>query len=178
MIYKYNDFELLYLIYEKQDEALEIMFKKYEPLIKARVRDFNIKSKNFDDFFQEGLIMLKIAIETYDTYERKSFNKYFDLILQRKIREILARESKYFYNVTIQENMDYLLAEEKEPLFKIEENWKTDLTNLEKIVFEMMYESKKDIAQIAAEIICDERKIYNAIYRAKKKMRVTANQKG
>ncbi len=175
MIYKYNDYELLYLIYEKQDEALEIMFKKYESLIKARIRDFHIKSKSFDDFFQEGLIMLKIAIETYDIYERKTFNKYFDLILQRKIREILARESKYFYHVVIQDNMDYLLSEVKETTLKIEENWKTNLTTLEKQVFELMYESKKDIPAIAKEIICDERKIYNAIYRAKKKIRQITN---
>ncbi|HOR17854.1 MAG TPA: sigma factor-like helix-turn-helix DNA-binding protein [Bacilli bacterium] len=171
MIYKYNDYELLYLIYEKQDEALELMFKKYESLIRTRIRDFHIKSKNYDDFFQEGLIMLKIAIETYDIYERKTFNKYFDLILQRKIREILTRESKYFYHVVIQDNMDYLLSEVKETSFKIEENWKVGLTALEKQVFEMMYESKKDISQIAKEILCDERKIYNAIYRAKKKIR-------
>lgn len=178
MIYKYNDYELLYLIYEKQDEALEIMFKKYESLIKARIRDFHIKSKSFDDFFQEGLIMLKIAIETYDIYERKTFTKYFDLILQRKIREILARESKYFYNVVIQDNMDYLLSEVKEPTFKIEENWKINLTTLERKVFELMYEGKKDISQIAKEIICDERKIYNAIYRAKKKIRQVTNHNG
>jgi len=43
MIYKYNDYELLYLIYEKQDEALELMFKKYESLIRTRIQKLSHK---------------------------------------------------------------------------------------------------------------------------------------
>ncbi|MDD3170937.1 MAG: sigma-70 family RNA polymerase sigma factor [Bacilli bacterium] len=177
MIYKYNDYELLYLINEKSDDALEIMFKKYEPLIRTRIRDFRIKNKNFDDFFQEGLIMLKIAIETYDTFERKSFNKYFDLILQRKIKEILNKESKYFYNVCVQEDVDYLLEQSEEEVFEFDNNLKRNLTKLEKNVFEKMFEENKDILEIAKEFSCSDRKIYNAIYRAKKKIRCNISNK-
>lgn len=42
-MYKYNDYELLYLIQEMDDEALDIMLKKYIPLIKARIKAFRIK---------------------------------------------------------------------------------------------------------------------------------------
>ena len=35
-MYQYNDYELLYLIRENCEVALDIMFSKYVPLIKSR----------------------------------------------------------------------------------------------------------------------------------------------
>ena len=37
---KVNDNELIYLIREGNEEALEIMFLKYEPLIKSKIIKF------------------------------------------------------------------------------------------------------------------------------------------
>ena len=51
-MYKYNDYELLYLIYEMDDTALDIMFRKYISLIKARIKAFRIKPSNREDFLQ------------------------------------------------------------------------------------------------------------------------------
>jgi RNA polymerase sporulation-specific sigma factor len=58
MIYQYNDSELLYLMYEDCEIALGILFNKYSNLIKKRLSDFRIHAKNYDDFYQEGLMML------------------------------------------------------------------------------------------------------------------------
>ena len=46
MKYHYNDNELLYLIREKEDSALEIIYQKYTPMIKKRIGDFKINYKN------------------------------------------------------------------------------------------------------------------------------------
>ena len=48
MKYHYNDNELLYLISEKEDSALEIIYQKYTPMIKKRIGDFKIKYKIID----------------------------------------------------------------------------------------------------------------------------------
>ena len=64
MKYHYNDNELLYLIAEKDDSALEIMFKKYTPLIRKRISEYKMVGKNSEDYFQEGLMMLVKSIET------------------------------------------------------------------------------------------------------------------
>ena len=98
MIYNYNDYELLYLIREKSDEALEIMYRKYTPLIRKRILDFRIQV-NHEDFFQEGLLALDIAIRRYIDLYDKTFNKYFDLILQRRFIQILRKQEKHYYNV-------------------------------------------------------------------------------
>lgn len=166
---KYNDYELLYLINEKDDEAFEIMFEKYKPLIISKIKSFKIKPKNFDDFFQEGLIMLNVAINTYNTYKCKTFTRYFELILQRRIRDLLAKEKNYFYNVTV---VDYIPII-KEPVYeeKKEFSYKGILTELEKKTFELIYENGKTIEEIANLFSCDQRKVYNAISRAKTKIK-------
>jgi DNA-directed RNA polymerase specialized sigma subunit len=65
-MYQYNDYELLYLIRENCEVALDIMFSKYVPLIKSRIRSFHIKEWNKEDFFQEGLIsLINISIYYY-----------------------------------------------------------------------------------------------------------------
>mgnify|MGYP000909807808 FL=1 len=100
-MYQYNDFELLYLIRENCDIALDIMFQKYIPLINARIKTFHIKKRNRDDFFQEGLICLHKAISTFREDKNKTFTRYFDLILQRRFIQILKKENKNFYDVEL-----------------------------------------------------------------------------
>ena len=40
-----NDNELLYLIREGNEQALEIMYKKYIPLMEGKLNKFNIENK-------------------------------------------------------------------------------------------------------------------------------------
>ena len=60
MKYHYNDNELLYLIREKEDSALEIIYQKYTPMIKKRIGDFKIKYKNKKAI--KGFFLTKISI--------------------------------------------------------------------------------------------------------------------
>ena len=113
-MYQYNDYELLYLISEQDELALDIMYKKYIPLIKARIAAFRIKEFNREDFFQEGLFMLHKAISTYRPDSGKTFNKYFDMILQRHYIQLRRKESKHFYNVVLTDELDYLKEEKEE----------------------------------------------------------------
>ena len=101
MKYHYNDNELLYLIREKEDSALEIIYQKYTPMIKKRIGDFKIKYKNQDDFFQEGLITLKKAIETYKDEYGKTLNKYFDLLIQGDLFNCLKKKVSIFITLVL-----------------------------------------------------------------------------
>jgi len=119
MRYLENDYELLYLVQENCEEALEYLFRKYDNLIKMRIKAFKIKKKNYDDFYQEGLLALDKAIKTYDDRFGKSFNKYFDLILQRRFIQILRNEQKYVYDTMYVEDF-YEIIEEPKVLYNLE----------------------------------------------------------
>jgi len=83
-----NDYEICYSIRENDDEALNIMFDKYLPIIKKMVSKFYVKYKNigisYDDLIQEARIGLMKAINGYD--ESKSlFYSYAIMCIESQL---------------------------------------------------------------------------------------------
>ena len=64
-MFKHNDFELISLIREGNQDALEIMFEKYKPLLYKTIHKFNLMY-DVEDMYQEGLLMLYKSIRFYD----------------------------------------------------------------------------------------------------------------
>ena len=59
-----NDYELLYMIEDDSKEALEILVKKYEPLIYTRLIKFRIKKEYFIDCSK--LIFKRLVFSAYN----------------------------------------------------------------------------------------------------------------
>ena len=74
----HNDFEVLYQIREGNHEALQLMFEKYNSLISKKIYKFNL-AYEYDDIYQEGLMMLYKSILTYNENVGKSFTRYFEM---------------------------------------------------------------------------------------------------
>lgn len=175
---KYNDNELLYLMREGTYEAEEILYNKYIFLINKRISTFKIQKRYREDFFQEGLMCLNVAINFYNDIYNKSFNKFFDLILQRRFMALLKKDQEYFYGVILVEDYDLLnnLAE-KESLFYEEENnakiqeFKQEMQNKDmefrSKILELVEMGLKP-SQIALVLDCKVKKVYNEIYASKK----------
>jgi len=176
-MYQYNDYELLYLIYENDDTALDIMFQKYTPLIKARIRGFRIKPWNYEDFLQEGLLVLNKAIQTFNPETKKTFNKYFDLILQRKFIQILRKESHHFYDVDLVGIGDTLAESprvyEEFPDFG-EILGRCQFSDFESRVLAFLTQGEK-IKNITSSLSCTPKQIYDANYRIRRKIKAIKN---
>ncbi|MGD9604900.1 MAG: sigma factor [Bacilli bacterium] len=176
-MYQYNDYELLYLINENDDWALDVMFQKYIPLIKTRIRGFKIKYWNYDDFFQEGLIMLHRAIQTFNPDSRKTFNKYFDLILQRKFIQILKKESNHFYNVDLVGIGETLMETTNfpQPIIDYQEIInKCHFSKFESKVLNFLTQGEK-IIYIANTLNVTVKQVYDANDRIRRKMKANQN---
>lgn len=178
MQYHYNDNELLYLINEGNDSALKVMYMKYVPLIKKRIFDFKIDRMRYEDFFQEGLMMLDKAIKTFNPIYNKSFNKYFDLILQRKYIRLVQNYYAYVNNVTLVENSDdFPLYEEKSDVLTMSDFDSNMLSKFEYEVLVNAFEKNMPARDISSIMNCDVRKVYNAISRGKKKIKASIKNK-
>ena len=57
---EYNDFELIYMAKEKNEEAINYLYKKYKPLLEKKAREYYFASKNkgmeLSDYLQEAMI--------------------------------------------------------------------------------------------------------------------------
>ena len=90
MNYKdYNDYELLSYIAENNEEANNIMIKKYEPLINKIAKKMISHCKNngleLSDLVQEGMIGLNHAIEKYRERENILFYTYAKKCIERML---------------------------------------------------------------------------------------------
>lgn len=102
MNYKdYNDFELISYIRESSEEANEIIFEKYKPLIVSLATKMVNYSPNLgleiNDLIQEGMIGLSTAINAFNENDETSFYTYAKTCIERKIIStmIAAKRQKH-----------------------------------------------------------------------------------
>lgn len=84
-----NDYELMYMIRESDDNSFDIMFKKYSPVIKKialKYYDFAKKrGAELEDLIQEGMIALNRGIISYNESSGVLFYTYACLCVERHI---------------------------------------------------------------------------------------------
>lgn len=98
-----NDYELHYLIQERNEEAYELMFKKYKPLLdkisKTYYQNYRFQSIEYDDIYQEAMIGLSNAIDTYDEDNTALFYSYALLFIKRNVEKFLKESTRYKHQV-------------------------------------------------------------------------------
>lgn len=193
MDYKdYNDYELLNYIAEGNEDANNIIIKKYEPLInKVALKMLPYCKGNgleLSDLVQEGMIGLNHAIDRYQEMENTLFYTYANKCIERKIISVVIasnRNKNKILNESISydddENLllkfikdnaptpeDVVISEELEE--KLLNKIKDKLTDLEVSVFTLLINGFK-YKEIASILDKDEKSIDNAIQRIKSKIR-------
>lgn len=198
MEYKdYNDFELLDYISENNEDANNIMFKKYQPLISSIAKKMLGYTKGtgleLNDLIQEGMLGLSNAIDKFTYSKETSFYTYAKTCIERKMisQVIMARRQKRkILNEAIsldgideygkEINFDFFLKDESINPEKILVNTETEeefidlsneiLTDFEKEVIELKMNGfeYKEIANILEK---DSKSIDNALQRARNKLK-------
>ena len=157
MNYKdYNDEELLMYIRESSEDAHEILFKKYKPLVSSIVKKFYpyVSSSGLEksDLMQEGYLGLNAAIERYSDEKENVFYTFARKCIERRVisavvtanrqkHKILNESLSLEYNDLEKEIYsieDFLYDKEEDPLEKIVllENKEELLSSLNKILTE------------------------------------------
>lgn len=80
---KYNDYELLDLIYDNDEVAYDIMLNKYKPIIYNKaleyynyLKDNKCTGFTLEDFYEEGIIAFNNAVRNYDPNKGSLFYSY------------------------------------------------------------------------------------------------------
>ncbi|MFP4478498.1 MAG: sigma-70 family RNA polymerase sigma factor [Candidatus Izemoplasmatales bacterium] len=176
MIFRnYNDFEIINLIKEGNDEAFELMVNKYKFLIAKKIKQFNLVY-DYDDCFQEALILLHKSIIKFDESFGKTFTRFFELNLINYLISYKKKKNNYFSFIyeklpiyehkTIEEprRHDFLEEEIVDALDK--------LSSFEKQVFQIKIVEKRSVREVAKIMSSDEKRIYNALDRIKNKIKI------
>lgn len=88
----YNDYELLYLIKEGSERALEILFEKYEVYISKIARGFIPYGDKCEDLIQEGRIVLFSCIKRYRDDFDVSFFSFVSISIKRCFYKLIKTD--------------------------------------------------------------------------------------
>jgi RNA polymerase sporulation-specific sigma factor len=160
-----NDYELIYLIKDYQCEiAFDCLCKKYQRLIYKMAHKFCPHHNELEDYFQEGISALFNCVRLFSTEFNKTFTRYFELVLYRRLIRVRLNQPKY----TLFE--DVLLLEDKSSIYTpLEFEYLTDFNKLEQIIHDMYFIHRNAIKTIAQANNLTVKQVYNIIYKIKRK---------
>ena len=109
MKYKnYNDYELIYMVRENDDDSKNILYQKYLPIIHSIAHEYYYRfckyGFDYDDFFQEAMISFQKALIAYDENKDSLFYTFVTLCMRRSLLSFCRNISNTRYNIS-NENM-------------------------------------------------------------------------
>lgn len=193
----YNDYELVQYVAEGNEEANNIIIKKYTPLINSlaskMVKYCKSNGIDYNDLRQEGFIGLNYAINHFNEEKNTIFFTYVKTCIERKMVSALVSSTRLKHKVlnesvsldnddimldkilTDQLNNPELIIENLELEKSLTKSIKKKLTNFEEQVFELMI-SDFNYKEIASILDKDKKAIDNAIQRIRNKVKETIKE--
>ncbi len=193
-----NDYEVLSMVADNED-ATELLFKKYKPLIVGLAKKIynNNQNTGFDlnDLIQEGMIGFSTAINTFDENKDTTFFTYAKTCIERRLISLIKSASRLKHQILNESYSVEDLAQDNKSLENLLEdstsnpenkiiddentnelirNIQKQLTPLESAVFELKISgfTYREIADILDK---DSKSIDNAISRIKTKVQKHLN---
>ena len=171
----YNDFEIIDLVKQGHEAAFELMVEKYKLLIAKKIKQFNL-TYDYDDCFQEALILLHKSILKYDDGFGKTFTRFFEMNLTRYLISYKQKNNHYFYFINERLPMVYEHAYTRPPKMDYLEGEIVDvlshLSAFEKQVYQAKIIEMRSVKETAKYLNTNEKRIYNALDRIKNKFKM------
>lgn len=185
---EYNDYELVSLAKEGNEDAINIIYQKYKPIIVRKSQDAIVRANHhgieISDIMQEGYIGLEEAINNFSEGDNASFYTFAVLCINRQIINYLRKTTggkDRILNeaVAIDDAVEKSMKDEFDTEFsfmnkefekKITEEIKKNLTEFENDVFKLKIDGYS-FEEIANTLNKDIKSIYNTFHRIKLKIR-------
>lgn len=183
-----NDYELVFLAQEGNEDAINLIYQKYKPIIIKKSKNAIVFASHhgieINDIMQEGFIGLDEAIRDFSQDTEATFYTFANLCIDRQIANYLKKMTSgkdRILNdaITINDSLEKTMRDgtdiEKYFIFRdnneeITANIRQKLTNFEKKVFDLRLKgySFEEIANILNK---DMKAIYNTFFRIKEKIK-------
>ena len=185
---EYNDYELVSLAKEGNEDAINLIYQKYKPIIVSKSSDAIVMATHhgieITDIMQEGFMGLDEAINNFSENDNTSFYTFAVLCINRQIINYLRKSTRgknRLLNDAIE--IDDKIEKSIKDEISIEDSFETrdimrdikdKLTDFEyKVVF-LRYEGY-NFEEIANTLGKDIKSIYNTFQRAKAKVKKLMN---
>lgn len=166
---KFNDYELLYLFNRHSEEALAILLEKYSHLIEIKLYAFRVRQYQIDDFKQECMLALMRAIQSFSETYNKTFYRYAELIIERRIMNLLRHENYYQNHLVLMEDFERFNSDidvEKTSIYKkiLKEVLEVKMLGIKGEILKEVFFDGVTIEEFASKRGLDRKDVYNHIY--------------
>ena len=151
MNYKnYNDYELIYHIQENDEESRNIMFDKYQPIIRKIAgnyyQKFSMYGYQYEDFVQEGMLAFYKALSSYDEQKDSLFYTFSTVCIERGLTTFCRRISNDKKNISreyFEDIDDCSVVDERSDIQKLFQDQEK-----EQVVKDFIYDLSLEISSI------------------------------
>lgn len=183
-----NDYELVVLAQENNEDARELIYQKYKPIIIKKSKNAFLYAPHYgmeiSDIMQEGYIGLEEAIKSFSQDDTATFYTFATICIDRKISNYMKKMQKdknKLLNeaVTIDSGLENLISDkmniEKTLISNVKINeiikqLRLELTEFERNVFDLKIKDYS-FEEIANTLNKDTKSIYNTFHRIKQKVK-------
>ena len=185
---KHNDYELVYLAQEGNEEAINLLYQKYTPIIVKKSKNAILRATHhgieISDIMQEGYMALDEAIKSFSNTMNTTFYTFAVVCIDRQIasylKRIFSNKGKVLNEALgIDEDLERIIRDDtdieqdlmiQEQLKMLDDKVRPMLTKFEKKVFDLMMKNMS-FEEIASILHKDVKAIYNTFQRIKIKIR-------
>ncbi len=162
------------MIRQGNEEALALMVEKYRYMIAKKIGKFNLANE-YDDAFQEGILVLYRSVLRFQTSFNKTFTRYYENNLENAFISLVRKKNSYgrflseklpmLCETTIRETGRTYVTR-NDIAFAVE-----SLSSFEKTIFKLCFIEGRAPGESAKLIGCKPKKVYNAIERIRHKLK-------
>lgn len=177
-----EELELIINAQKGDAESRDILLNENRILVKLIARTFLLSDFDKDDLVSEGMIALNRAIDTFDSSKEASFRTYATRCIKNKMLDIIRKWKNQIPPVNIEEipesahpSTDPIADLINDDALKAFASYLFSVLNdTEKKVLALYIEAHS-YEEIAAKLNIDKKKVDNAIYSARKKVKQLLN---
>lgn len=144
MNYKRNDYELIYMVRENDENSRDILFEKYLPIIKSLASEYYQKydsyGYDYEDFVQEALVAFQKSLVSFDEAKDTLFYTFTVVCIRRSLLSFCRNITNSKKNIS---NNNLLSVDEYENVIEdVDSNISsiTDILEVNKMVKEMIFD--------------------------------------
>ena len=184
----HNDYELVFLAQEGNEDAINIIYQKYKPIVVKKSKNAIVFASHhgveINDIMQEGFIGLEEAIRNFSQDTDATFYTFATLCIDRQIasylRKMTSGKDRILNEaVTINDSLEKTMRDDMdiERYFIGKDNNKEiaiiireKLTDFEKKAFDLRVKGYS-FEEIAKALNKDMKAIYNTFFRIREKIK-------
>lgn len=181
---QYNDYELVSLAKEGNEDAINLLYQKYKPIVVSKSKDAIVLASHhgieINDIMQEGYIGLDEAIKNFNEEDTATFYTFATLCINRQIINYLRKNSRGKYKILNEAvAIDDMTEGTFKDTFNLEMNFVSkdiikdimnNLTDFECTVFKLKLDGYS-YDEIAKHLNKSVKAIYNTFHRIKEKVK-------